>query len=247
MANSVSLTNLRKLARLYADERGVTDPTNDGFVNTTELTMLLNLELRSLYDRLVAANGHDYYESQASFTTVSGTSEYQLASMTPTASTFYRMRRVQLEWGDRDLEEVQDYAKREELDIENRGTWGAWGPKAYRIIGTKVRFVPEPTSAVRVRITYVPTFTDLSSATGGASTFDSVNGWHDAVCLGVAAKILDLQNLTSQHLSQRRDEVLARIDEMAAERSADLPKRMLDVAPDSLYPGRGRLWGLPRP
>ncbi len=245
MANSVTLTNLRKLARLYADERGVTDPTSDGFVNTTELTMLLNLELRALYDRLIAARGHDYYESQASFTTVSGTSEYQFASMTPTATTFYKLRRVQLEHGDRDLEEVEDFTKREELDYENAGTWGAYGAKGFRVIGTKLRFVPEPTSAVRVRITYVPTFTDLSSATGGTSTFDSVNGWHDAVCLGVAVKLLDMQNLNSANLAQRRDEVLMRIDEMAAERSAELPKRVLDVAPERGY--RGRLWGLPRP
>jgi hypothetical protein len=246
MAGNVTLATLRQLSRFYSDERGVSDPTNDGFVNTTELDLLINLELRALYDRLVAAGGHDYYESTASFTTVSGTAEYNLASMTPTASTFYRLRRVQIEWGTRNFEEVDDFKMGEELDLQNLGTWGQWGAKAVRVVGSKVRIRPTPTSAATVRIYYVPAFTDLTSASG-SNTFDGVNGWHDAVALGVAVKVLDMQNLQSQSLQARRDEVIARIDSMAAERAADQPKRVLDVRPEAHYTGRGRTWGLPRP
>jgi len=246
VASNVTLATLRQLSRLYSDERGVTDPTSDGFVKTTELDLLINLELRSLYDRLVAAGGHDYYENTASFTTVSGTAEYNLASMTPAASTFYRLRRVQIEWGSRDIEEVDDFKVGEELHYQNFGTWGAWGAKAFRVVAGKLRIRPTPTSAATVRIYYIPAFTDLTSASG-SNSFDSVNGWHDAVALGVAVKVLDLQNLQSQSLQQRRDEVIARIDAMAAERAADQPKRVLDVNPERQMSGRGRLWGLPRP
>lgn len=246
MAANVTLATLRQLSRLYSDERGVSDPTSDGFVKTTELDLLINLELRSLYDRLIQAGGHDYYESSASFPTVSGTSEYTLASMTPAASTFYRLRRVQIEWGTRDIEEIDDFAVGEELEYQNCGAWGRWGAKAFRVVAGKIRIRPTPTSAATVRIYYIPALTDLTSASGN-NTFDGVNGWHDAVCLGVACKILDMQNMQSGALQQRRDEVIARIDAMAAERAAEQPKRVLDVSPGTNYRGRGRIWGLPKP
>lgn len=246
MAASVTLATLRQLSRLYSDERGVSDPTSDGFVKTTELDLLINLELRSLYDRLIQAGGHDYYEATASFTTVSGTSEYTLASMTPAASTFYRLRRIQIEWGSRDIEEIADFTPGEELDYQNYGAWGRWSAKAFRVVAGKIRIRPTPTSAATVRIYYVPSLTDLTSATGN-NTFDGVNGWHDAVALGVATKILDMQNLQSGAIQARRDEVIARIDAMAAERAAYQPKRVQDVGPGTNYRGQGRLWGLPRP
>ena len=240
MASNVTLGQLRTLTRLYADER--TSATN-GFVTNTELDTLLNLELRSLYDRLIAARGHDYYESEATVTLVVDQAKYTFASMS--ATDFYQLRRLQLEWGTRDVEPVDDFKKNEELWYQNIGTWGEWGSKGYRIVGNGIVLKPVPKSAVTMRMLYIPRFTDLAET---SSVFDGVNGWHDAVALCTAAKILDLQQQDSSALVQRRDEVLRRIDELAESRTADEPSRVVDVAPeDNSYRRHGRLYGLPRP
>jgi hypothetical protein len=242
MADNVTLGDVRALARIYADER---PETSNGFLTPAEFNTLINLEIRSFYDKLVKAGGHDYYETTASFTVVAGTHTYAFASMTPAATSFYRMRRVQLEWGARDVEEVGDFKKKqEELDLINFASWGRLTPKGYRVIGASVKFAPVPTSGVVARIIYIPAFTSL--ATDGA-TFDSVNGWHDLVALNVAMKVRKIQNIDSSDLHETRDEAAQRIEEMAAERAAEEPARVVDVYPESPMGRRGRLWGLPRP
>ena len=243
MAANVTRLQLRTLARIYCDER---PDSTAGFLTPTEFNTLIDLEIRSLYDKLVKAGGHDYYETQASITTVSGTRSYTFASMTPSASAFFRMRRVQLEWGTRDFEEVGDYKKKnEELELLNYGTWSRGTPKGYRVIGAGIKFSPAPSAATVVRITYIPAFTTLAS---DGATFDGVNGWHDLVALNVAMKVRKIQNIDSSDLRETRDEVQQRIEEMAAERAAEEPAHVVDVHPESeFYYRRDRLWGLPRP
>ena len=56
MAASVTLAQLRTDARLYADQRDAgSGPTI--FISDTELTRLVNLKVRELYDLLVEARG----------------------------------------------------------------------------------------------------------------------------------------------------------------------------------------------
>jgi hypothetical protein len=242
VAANVTLAEIRMLVGLYADER----PEDiNGHFSPEELNDLINLELKSLYDRLVAARGHDYYESESTFSTASGTATYALSSMTPSAADLYEVRRVQLEWGSKDHEPVSDYKKAEETWYNNVATWGPWSSKAWRLVGSSIKFVPTPTSVVTCRLLFIPALAELK---GNGATFDGVNGWHDAVSISVAIKVLKAQKMDTGKLEEERDIVLRRIDDMAADRAANERHRVIDVEPErDFYRHRGRLHGLPRP
>ncbi len=230
MAATATLSAIRTLARLYADER---PESSDSFLTSTELNSIINLECRSNYDRIILAQGHDFYESEATFTTTSGTATKAFASMTVgagTAADFYLMRRIQIEWGTRDIEEIPDFNKREELDFRNHSTWGRGSPKAFRVVASGIKLVPTPNiTGTTIRMLYIPAFTTLAS---DGATFDGVNGWHDAVALGAAIKMLDLQGQDSSALVERRNEVWSRIDEIAERRAAERPHRVTNVHPE---------------
>ena len=91
MASSVTLLQLRTDARLYADQR---PGSSTSFISDPELTRLVNIKGRELYDLLVEARGSTYYATEATIAIVGGTLRYDL----PT--NFYQFDSVTFEWTD---------------------------------------------------------------------------------------------------------------------------------------------------
>src|SRR5262245_16983873 len=102
--SSVNRAYLRNLAQLYANGRPGSDaafvPNNDAALNAVDWNTLINSCLLELFDLFVAARGHEYYESDANLSIVSGTSQYTL----PT--DFYQLLSLRLYWSDTDIEEM---------------------------------------------------------------------------------------------------------------------------------------------
>jgi hypothetical protein len=221
MARAVRLDQLRTDARLYADQRhGGATP----FVSDTELDRLINLKLAELYDRIVAAGGHEYYANEHPLSVNSGQARYTLPSL------FYRMLSVTLEWADRDHEVVRDLAHLQlASDYRNWSTWCSWSPKAYRLRGGNLEFFPTPTSAVTARLQYVPVFSDLEE---DSDTFDGVNGWEKLVAVGVAIEMRIIEQNDYADLQALYAEQLERIEAMAADRD-NHPKQVIDAYPEA--------------
>ncbi len=230
MARTVTLATLRKNARLYADQRG------RKFVEDDEANRLVNLALAELYDRLVAAQGHEYYElelaapSAEAIETESGTATYAL----PTG--VYRVLGFDLNWGTDRLESVPALASIADRSRFNGVGWGEFTPKAFRIRGAQppgapmtLELFPTPTSAVAAILRYVPAFTDLANDT---ATFDGVNGWDRAVALRVALEMRAIAGLESTTIQGLYDRELQRIDELAADRAATHAPTIRDVSPE---------------
>ena len=221
MARTVTLTQLQTDCRLYADQR---PGGADAFVNDTELTRLINTTITELYDLLVAARGHEYYIDEDAISVVSDTSRYNLPS------DFYQLFSITLEWSSDDHEALSAFDSiGERADLNNLTDWGQWNPKAYRLRGSQVEFLPMPSSAVTARLQYVPTFTDLS---GGGDTFDGVNGWEKLVTLKVAMEMRTIEGLPYSDLERLYEWQLERIQGLAADRAAEAPKVVGQVYPE---------------
>jgi hypothetical protein len=230
MARTVTLSQLRSDALLYADERPNSAST---FITTTEATRLVNLALTELYDLLVAARGHEHYETVTeAVSTVAGVATVNQ----PTG--FYQLLSLHLKWSATDIEPVSDLehvADRHRL--VNRGTWTAWGPKAFRIRGTVIEFFPTPTTATVLQIRYVPAFTDLAA---DGDTFDGVNGWEKLVALRAAIEMRAINRQPGGELERLYERERDRIEALAADRASSSPKRIRDAAPEAR-----RGWGWP--
>jgi hypothetical protein len=230
VARTVTRAVLRNNARLYADQRG------RKFVEEDEANRLINLALAELYDRLVAAQGHEYYEAElapptaGAITTTSGTATYALPA------GVYRILGFDLNWGADRLEPVPALASIADRARFNGVGWGEFTPKAFRLRGAQpsgtpatIELFPTPTSAVATVLRYVPAFADLTSE---SATFDGVNGWDRAVALRVALEMRAIAGLESTTIQGLYDRELQRIDELAADRAAAHAPTIRDVNPE---------------
>lgn len=221
MASSVTLAQLRLDARLYADQRPGSSTT---FISETELTRLVNLKIRELYDLLVEARGSDYYANESTIAIVAGTTRYSLPA------DFYQLSSVTLEWATQDNELVFPIGStRERINYQpqqgRQQNWTRYSHKGYRLRSSQIEFLPEPTTDVTCRLQYVPVFTDLSA---DGSTFDGINGWEKMVALGVAIEMRGIEKRSAGDLVQLYAPQLERIETLKTERDAEAPKQIVD-------------------
>lgn len=225
MARTVRLDALRSRARVYSDQR--TSDEANAFITSTELNTIINDQLAELYDLLLSARGQDYYITSDTLSIVAGTTTYSLPA------DFYQLKTVTLEWGTHEhelVEPINSVAGRAALN--NDDDWTQYGRKGYRLRGTNIEFLPEPSSAVTCRLQYVPTCTVL---TNDSDTFDGVNGWDKLVSLGAAMEMLEIEEEgSSSRLQPLYDRTYARIEALAADRDADQPMQIEDVRPDGV-------------
>ena len=226
MARPVELQTLRSDCRLYADQR---PGGASAFISDTELTRLINQEIRHLYDRLIAVRGHEYYLDTGTLTTIAGTGSYSLDA------DLMQMIWIGIAWGSQNVEEIYAWDHWERADYLNWSTWSQGSPKAYRLRGTGIiEFLPAPTVVQTIDYRFIPAFTDLVA---DDDTFDGINGWEEAVTLAVAMKMKVIAEEDMNELARLYERVSNRIDEMAAQLGG-APKRIADVAPR----GYGRSW-----
>lgn len=223
MASSVTLLQLRTDARLYADQR--TGQNATPFITDTELTRLVNMKARELFDMLVEARGSDYFATEGTIAIVAGTSRYSLPA------DFYELSSVTLEWTTSDFELVLPIGTtRERINYQDRlgsaQPWTRFSWKGYKLRASQIEFLPEPRGDVTCRLQYVPVFTDLVA---DGDTFDGINGWEKMVSIGVAIEMREIEKRPSAELGRMYAEQLARIETLKAERDAEAPKEVVDV------------------
>lgn len=223
MAASVTLAQLRTDARLFADQRAAgAGPTI--FISDTELTRLVNLKIRELYDMLVEARGGDYYATEVVIPLVPGTSRY------PLPADFYQLLSVTIEWAPQRFELMWPVGTmRQRVPLQNWLTWGEHEPKGYKLRASQLEFLPVPTTAPNVRLQYAPAFVDLVA---DADAFDGINGWEKMAAVGVAIEMLAIEKRNNGKLDQAYAEQVQRIETMKSERDAEAAKEVVDVNPE---------------
>lgn len=212
MAASVALTTMISDVREYADMVG------SQFVSDATITRHLNLALRELYDRLIAANGN-YYETKLDQALTSGTSVYALPA------AFYKL--IAIERYSAGFGSVVDAVLNAYQPLETPRTTWAGDPNfpRYRIAAGNLEFLPSP-GTLNVRIRYIPTMTDLSS---GSDTFDGINGFEKWATLEAACQCMMKEESDVSNLRAEQARVEARIQQMATERDAFRTVHIVDV------------------
>lgn len=209
----VSLAQLRADTLLFANQR------SSSFVTPDELDRLINLRLARLYDLLVEARGHEYYESTATLATTPASAIVALPA------DFYQLITVLARWGPQELEEIDSLDHLGDQTVyRNWNQWAQYSPKAWRIRGQLLEFFPTPTAITTLELRYVPACPTLVEG----SSFDGVNGWEVLVASGAAMDLLGLQALPFGSAERIYAEAMERIRGLAADRAAANPVTIRD-------------------
>lgn len=226
MASIVTRGTVRANARLYADER---QGGSSGFVSDIEANRLINLALCEFYDLLVAARGHEFYETEdTSIITSAGVATYTLPA------DFYQLLSADLQWATDRMEPVPALASPADRHrfVSNGLRWAENAPKTFRLRGTLIEFFPTPNSTTQVVLRYVPTCPELTSDNNTDGSFDGVNGWDRLISLRVACELRTIAGQPATWLTNMYEQERERIEALAADRAASHPARIRDVNPE---------------
>jgi len=226
VASSVTRGEVRALARLYADER---PGGSEAFISDADCNTLINGALKEFYDLLVAARGHEFYETEdTSVTTANGTATYSLPA------DFYQLLSVDLRWAADRLEPVGALASVADRYryVSSGVSWGESAPKAFRQRGALIELFPTPTSAVTVVLRYVPVCPELTADSGANGSFDGVNGWERLIALRVACEMRTIAGQPASWLNGMYERERERVEELASQRAASHPATIRDVNPE---------------
>ena len=217
---SVKLSTVRDLARLYADERPAGG--KNAFIADQKLDGLVNLAIRELYEMLVRAQGHEYYETvDVSLSTAVGVATVNLPA------TFFRLLSLGLRWTPKDVEPMGALESIDDrMGLVRYGVWGRDSDKAFRLRAGVIEFFPTPTSVTSLELRFVPAFVDLANDN---ATFDSVHGWEKLVALRVALEILTISGDPTGAVDKLYEKEIERVERIAGERAAAHPPRIRDV------------------
>lgn len=224
----------RTLTQLIAEVRQRADSeTDDTFVTDAEVTRLINESIKELYDLLITHRGPEWYAVSSTASTTPGIDSYSLPS------TMYKLYGVDVANSGGDPVDVKQFMFAERNRFPRSGGWSNLYDVRYRLVGSKIQFIPVPASTHTYTLWYAPLFTDLSS---GSDTFDGINGWEEYAVVDAAAKVMEKEDNDSSALMARKAHMLNRILSLSTSRDEAGPQRRIDVTQDPLLDEDGYRW-----
>lgn len=106
----------------------------------------------------------------------------------------------------------------------------------YRVMGSKIEFIPTPTSGQAIRLWYVPRLTQLLRDTD--TTVVGISGWVEYIIVKAAYYALTKEESDTQPLVLQLVSLADRIQSSASNRDAGQPDRISDTRS-----GNGNGWG----
>ena len=214
---AISLSNLRTVCRQRADQE------NSTFITDSELNDYINSSIAELYDLLIQSYGSDYLVSSTTFTTVTGTDEYDL----PT--DFYKLRGVDAQLGSgNDFLTLRPFNFNERNRFTDVAAWTHLGAPAvrYHLIGSKIKFSPIPDRNATIKLWYIPTAPKLEF---NSDELDQFNGYDEYVIVDVVIK-MKLKEESDTTVEERQKAALKqRIEEASQNRDAAQPESVSDI------------------
>tara|TARA_R110002167_G_scaffold88894_3_gene239589 strand:+ start:381 stop:1094 length:714 start_codon:yes stop_codon:yes gene_type:complete len=215
------------------------DMQSNLFVSDIEVQTYINAAISELHDILIQTYGQDYYVSTTIFATEAGTDSYSLS--TKVGADFYKLRGVDAQLNGSDYFTLSPFNFNERNLYQNWGSWSLAGLTnvRYRMVGGNLVFSPQPEGVTNVRVWYIPTAQQFSSATPATSTttFDDYNGYAEYVVVDAAIKCLQKEESDVSVLRAQKVEMKRRIEEAADNRDAGSPLSVTDI-----YVGNNDFW-----
>jgi hypothetical protein len=107
----------------------------------------------------------------------------------------------------------------------------------YRVMGSKLTFIPTPSGNQTIRLWYIPRLAELLQDTDTTTT--GVSGWVEYVIVRAAKYALDKEESDTTKLDQEILFLKQRIEESAANRDAGTPDKISDSRMTSYGSGFG--------
>lgn len=223
------MARTRTLTQLIADVRDRTDTENSQHVTDAQITRYINQGIAALYAMIVEQDENSFAE-QCSFYTVAGaeTSEILTEPTEGTAVNPYKILGVDVVNANGLSYPVPRFmhGERAFLDTED-GTWGVLTRTHYQWRGTGTLYWAPPwEQAVLIRVTYIPSPTDL---TAGTDVYDGRTGWEEWVTLDASIRVLLKEESDVSDFVRERATVQDRILRQIIARDRARPKRIRDV------------------
>ncbi len=207
MARSFTATLITTAAKQRADM------VNSTFVSDTEWLTYISASYAHLYDLLVKADP-GWAENTQTLT----------AASTALPSDYYGTKAVYYVPSTNQYVPLKLVQENELHQYYTGG--GSSAPTGYRIAGANIVLLPAGTTVGTCIHYYVPAPADI---TAGATTVDGVSGWEEFIVLDCAIKARLKQESSVTELVRERDMILARIEDMAMNRSFATARRIVDV------------------
>lgn len=236
LSGQMSLYELRLRAQQRADR------VNSLFVTKSEWNFFINQAYYELYDLLITTYEDYYIAPRLSFTT-DGSSSYDLpngANYTA-APALYKLYGVDL-----GLDSTTNaWVTLKKFDFISRNRYvfpqltssllGVFNLQ-YRVMGSKIHFIPQPVSSQPIGLWYFPRLTNLLTDT---DIMDGISGWDQYPIIRAAKYALDKEESDTSKLDAELMFLKQRIEETATNRDAGQPDTISNVRLNSERWGGG--------
>lgn len=212
-----TLLELRTRARERADMVGST------FVSDASVTTWINQGLLELYDYVVNSF-EDYFSATTTLTVSSG-------NTVTLPANFYKLRGLDYSMNG-GYQALREFGFAERNATSQAGInflFNQGADRKYRILGDSLMLLPESASTGSYRLFYVPAMAVLSA--DGDVVLPSLTkfGWDEYAVLFAAERMLSKEESSITDIRAERQEILARVIAMSANRQADQSETVQDV------------------
>lgn len=201
------------------------DKVNSQYYTTQEWNSMISQSYKELYDIIVQKFGDDYYVADPyTFLTSQDTQLY------PLPSTFYKLLRVDISLNVNDpnawvtLKEFQ-FIQGNLYNYPNQYTMYGVTNLRYRLNGSNLMIVPQPTTGQTLRIWFAPRPNQLIADT---DTVDAISGYEEYIVADVCIKALAKEESDISVFAGQKAALLKRIEEAAENRNIGEPQVVSD-------------------
>ncbi len=234
----MALLTLRQSAQQKADR------LNSQFVTTQEWNQFINLACTELYDLLITVYEDYFMAPRVQFTATGSTSIYPLPNGTLqfnsypnqgplfTAAPFYKLLGVDLGLNNAQnaFVTINKYMLRDRNSFIYPNTastiYGVFNLQ-YRLLGTNIEFIPQPSGGQVLQLLYIPRLPELLADTD--ITTIGFSGWLNYVIVRAAKYALDKEESDTTKLDNELGFIQKRIEESAPNRDAGQPERITNA------------------
>lgn len=225
------------------------DLVNSKFITLPEWNFNINQSYYELYDLLINSY-EDYYVAPRLTIVTTGAGEYDLPNgeNNSEAPAFYKLFGVDLGLDNSanafvTLRKFDFIARNRYVFPQITSTFLGVFNLQYRLIGSKIKFIPTPSGGQQIGLWYFPRLTTLLQ---DSDVMDGISGWTEYVIIDAAIKALKKEESDASGLMAEKEAMKRRIEESSMNRDAGAPDTISNLRTNAdRWGGYGGGWDGP--
>lgn len=194
------------------------DYESSDFITDAILIDFIDSAYTEVYDLLVT-KWEDYYVTELEFYTTAG------QKYVAVPADFYKLLGV-------DINNGGTWSRLYRYNLHERNSNQSGNLYKYRLQDANINFIPTPTSAVQMRMLYIPCADKLTALT---DSIDGINGWEELVVLYALRRCQVREETSVTAVDNEISRQLKRLDTAADARDAGEPESLGDFMGGDWY------------